>query len=93
MPVARDIALIFLSLEAFVVALVPLAIFAGLAYGVYWLKLRIRTGLQIAQGYAQEVYEYVERASKAVAEPFIRVHETTQMVTTMVNKLVSRRKA
>lgn len=91
MGTARDIALIFLSLEALVIALVPLAIFAGLAYGVYKLTQITRTYLQLAQSYAQKAYDVVERASIAVAEPFIRVHAASKGVTTVLERLRKRR--
>lgn len=90
MGTARDIALIFLSLEALVIALVPLAILSGLAYGVYKLAQLARTYLQLAQVYAQKAYDYVEQASTAVAEPFIRVHAAASRVATMVNRLARR---
>ena len=92
MGVARDIALIFLSLEALVVALVPLVLVSALAYGVYRLRLWIRDGLRTAQEYAQMAQEHVERASTAIAEPFIQIHYITRMVVTIVNNLVSRRR-
>jgi len=90
MGTARDIALIFLSLEALVISIVPLALLAGLAYGVYRLKKLVKQYLVLAQHYAQQAHTYVERLSKAVVAPLIRVHTQTQMVTSMVKKLVYR---
>jgi predicted RND superfamily exporter protein len=91
MGTARDIALIFLSIEALVMALVPLLILVGLAYGVYYLRGLTKQYLQVAQHYAQQLHDYVEKASKAITDPFIRVHSTTQMVLTIMNNLFSRR--
>ncbi len=91
MGTARDIALIFLSLEAFVMALVPLLLFSALAYGVYRLCGLTKEYLHIAQQYAQKAQDYVEQAAKAISDPLIRVHATMRMVTTIVNNLVSRR--
>jgi len=91
MGTARDIALIFLSLEALIVAFVPLLLFAALAYGVYRLRGLTKQYLQMAQQFAQKAYDYVNRASKTIAEPFIRTRATARMVTTIVNHLVSRR--
>ncbi len=90
MPTARDIALIFLSLEALVIALVPLVIFSGLAYGVYRLHRLAKTYLQKAQGYAQQAQDTVERASQAVARPMIRAHAAGSQATAMVRKLTRR---
>jgi hypothetical protein len=90
MPTARDIALIFLSLEALVIALIPLALVSGLAYGVYRLHKLAKVGLRKAQVYAQQAYDAVERGSRAVAEPFIWVHAKASMVTTMIHSLTRR---
>ena len=91
MPTARDIALIFLSLEALVIALVPLAILSALAYGVYRLVGLTRCYLRKAQVLAQQAYEKVESASQAVARPLIRAHAVGSQATTMVKKLTQRR--
>lgn len=90
MPTARDIALIFLSLEALVIALIPLALLSGLAYGVYMLHKLAKVYLQKAQGYAQQAYDAVEQASRKVAEPFIWVHAQASMVTAMIHSLTRR---
>lgn len=90
MGTARDIALIFLSLEALIIALVPLAILSGLAYGVYKLAQVARVYLQLAQVYAQKLHDYVERASSAVAEPFIRVNAAVQGAAMIAQKLTRR---
>ena len=90
MPTARDIALIFLSLEALVIALVPLAIFSGLAYGVYRLHRLAKTGLQKAQGYAQQANDFVKSASDKVAQPVIQAHAVGSQATAMVKKLARR---
>jgi predicted ABC-type exoprotein transport system permease subunit len=91
MGTARDIALIFLSMEALVVALIPLALLSALAYGIYRLQKSAKQYLKLGQVYAQKAHAYVEKASRAVVDPLIRVHTKTQMVTTMVERLFSRR--
>jgi hypothetical protein len=74
MGTARDIALIFLSLQALVIALVPLAIVGALAYGVFKLVGLTRRYMRMAHMYAQQAQYAVERASRAVAEPFIKAY-------------------
>ncbi|HOT90597.1 MAG TPA: hypothetical protein PLJ78_06080 [Anaerolineae bacterium] len=91
MGTARDIALIFLSLEALVMALIPLALFSGLAYGVYRLHKLARQYLRLGQVYAQKAHVYVEQASRKIVNPLIEVHAKTRMTTTMAEKIVSRR--
>ena len=91
MGTARDIALIFLSLEALVVSLIPLLLLSALAYGVYRLQKIAKQYLKLGQVYAQKAHAYVEQASRKVVDPFIRVHTKTHAATTIVKKLVSRR--
>ncbi len=91
MPTARDIALIFLAIEAFFVALIPMVVLAGLAYGVYWLRGKVVEYLHLGQLYAQKLHDAVEKYSRSVTTPFIRVHTTTRMATTILNNLVTRR--
>lgn len=91
MPTARDIALIFLTLEAFVMALIPMVLLWGLAYGVYWLRGKVTEYLHLGQHYAQLLHETVEKYARSVTTPFIRVHTTTRMVTTILNHLATRR--
>lgn len=88
---ARDIALVFLSLEALVVALVPLAILSALAYGVYRLTGLTRIYLRKAQSLAQQAYDVVEAASEAVVSPLIRASAAGSQATTMMKKLIRRR--
>lgn len=40
MAVLRDVALILLALEAFALALIPLALLGALVYGLSWLQRR-----------------------------------------------------
>jgi len=91
MGTARDIALIFLSLEALVIALIPLALISGLAYGVYRLEKLARQYLKLGQVYARKAHAQVVKASRAVVDPLIGVHTTARMTTAMVEKIVSRR--
>jgi len=91
MGTARDIALIFLSLEALVIALLPLALLSAFAYGVYRLQKLAKQYLKLGQVYARKGHDYVEQASRKVVGPLINVHTKTQMATTMVGKLFSRR--
>ncbi|MBN2392634.1 MAG: hypothetical protein JXR84_18025 [Anaerolineae bacterium] len=91
MGTARDIALIFLSLEALVIAVIPLALLSALAYGVYRLQKLAKQYLKLGQVYARKAHDSVEQASRKVVDPLISVHTKTQMATTMVEKLFSRR--
>ena len=87
MGTARDIALIFLSLQALVIALVPLAIFGALAYGVFKLIGITRTYLRKGQIFAQQAQYAVERASRGVAEPFVKAHAAWNAVCAVLQGL------
>lgn len=91
MGTARDIALVFLSLEALVIALFPLALLSALAYGVYRLIPLTRKYLRAALSYAEQAREAVERFSKAVAQPLIWLYATVRRVHVMIRELLPRR--
>lgn len=91
METARDIALVFLSLQALVIGLIPFALLAGLAYGVLRLRPLVVMWLRAAFEYAEIAREAVERYSRKIAEPFMRIHSTSRMVSTMFQNLTSRR--
>ncbi len=91
MLAARDIALIFLSLEALVMALIPLTLLAALAYGVYRLIPLTRLYLRLALDYAEQLREIVERISESVAAPLIWAYSTVRRLRVMIKKLVPRR--
>ena len=93
MGTARDIALIFLSLEALVIVLVPVLLISALAYGVYRLTGLTREYLRIAVSYAQQAYDYVEDLSKKITAPFIKMHTRAHQVTTMAQRLKGRERA
>lgn len=96
MPTARDIALIFLSLEALVIAFIPMALIAGLAYGVFRLHRWVRSSLHLAQGYAQKIDDFVDEWSEKITRPFIAVHTAGSRVRAMLTKVtegLSRRRS
>ena len=87
MPIARDIALFFLSLEALIIVLIPLLLISALAYGVYRLRLLIREYLQIALVYAQQANDAVNEFAKSITDSFIRIHTGAAKVSGMLNRL------
>jgi hypothetical protein len=91
MQTARDIALIFLSMEALVIALIPLALLSALAYGVYRLIPAVRKYLRLALSYAEQLREAVERFSEAVARPLIWLYSTVRKLSVIIRELVPRR--
>ena len=87
MGVARDIALVFLSLEALVIVLIPLILIVGLAYGVYRLQSIVREYLRLAVGYAQLANDEVKKFAKSITDRFISIHTGAAMVSGILNRL------
>ncbi|MFQ6100568.1 MAG: hypothetical protein ACE5OS_04960 [Anaerolineae bacterium] len=76
MATLRDLSLILLAAEAFVLALVPLALLGGLVYGLWWLQRHenLPGWLKIAQAYLASGRAYVELAMRAVVRPILLLH-------------------
>ena len=87
MSVGRDIALVFLSLEALIIVLIPLILIAALAYGVYRLQLLAREYLRLALGYAQQANDVVNDVAKSITDRFISIHTGAAKVSGMLNRL------
>ena len=92
MGIARDIALIFLSLEALAMGLVPLILLGGLAYGLYRLKAPLRNGLRKGQEYAAKMAASAEKISHTVTRPFISLYGAWQWLVTVLGLLLGRSK-
>jgi len=77
MNVLRDISVILLAAEVFFLALIPLAFFGVLVYGVWWLRMHrnMPTWLSTARAYLGMGLSYVETAMEAVAKPVIVAHQ------------------
>ena len=76
MNVLRDISVILLAGEAFLFALIPLALFGALVYGVWWLRMHrnMPTWLRKMREYVMLGLSYVEQAMDVVARPVIAAH-------------------
>lgn len=91
MGTARDIALIFLSLEALAIAIIPLILLSALAYGIYRLRKLAKHYLVLAQTYVVKFQTRVEQIAQSVARPFIQANAKARMATTIAKNLTSRR--
>jgi hypothetical protein len=78
MNLLRDFSLILLAIEAFILALVPLALFGGLVYGLWQLLKHenLPSWFKIAQAYLELGRAYVELAMAAIVRPILVVHAT-----------------
>lgn len=82
MNVLRDISVILLAAEAFIFALIPLALFGALVYGVWRLRQHrnLPTWLRKTRGYVTLGLSYVEQAMGAAAKPVIAAHTASAAV-------------
>jgi len=82
MTVLRDLSLILLTGAAFVMVLVPLVLFGGLVYGLWWLQRHenLPSWLKVAQAYLALGRAYVELAMRAVVRPILLIHSILAMV-------------
>lgn len=76
MAVLRDLSLILLAVEAFVMALFPLLLLGGLVYGLWWLRQHenLPSWLKLAQAYLSLASSYVKLAMAVVIKPVLVVH-------------------
>ena len=72
----RDLSVILLAIEVFVMALLPLVLFGGLVYAFWWLQRRenLPAWLKLVQAYIALVQAYVELAMATVVRPILKVH-------------------
>lgn len=95
MSVIRDIALILLAVEAFVLALVPLALFGGLVYGMWWLQRHenLPSWLGVVQAYLELGRAYVDLAMALIVRPIFligSIQSTVQRWLAAIVKIGSR---
>lgn len=71
----RELSVILLAAQAFFCALIPLAISAGIVYGVWWLRRdrNLPTWLRTGREYFATGLSYVNRAMDGVTRPFFAV--------------------
>lgn len=80
MSTAGSIALIFLIIEASIVSLVFLALFAGMVYGMYKLRGVVKRVMPRLQGLTYQVYTIARTISDKIAAPFLWAHATNANV-------------
>lgn len=90
MTILRDISLILLAVEAFVLTTVPLVLFGGLVYGLWWLQRHdnLPSWLGLARAYLALGRAYVELAMAAVVRPLLLVHSILSAVLGWLGALV-----
>jgi hypothetical protein len=76
MTTLRDLSLILLACEVFIMALVPLVLLGGVIYGLWRLQRHenLPSWLKVAQAYLALGRGYVELAMRAAVRPILQAH-------------------
>ena len=74
MAALRDVSVILLAIESFVLLLIPAIIIGAGVYGLGWLRRKLPPLFAQACKYLALVQLYVNRASAAMVAPIIRTH-------------------
>ena len=74
MAALRDVSVILLAIESFILLLIPAAILAASVYGVHWLRRKLPPLFAQVKKYLALIQLYVGRTSAAMVAPIIRTH-------------------
>jgi hypothetical protein len=85
----RDLSIILLVFEAFIIGLIPLVIFLALNKGVFELNRRIGIAGLIVRSYFRKAEEITKIASGRIAAPFIAANATAAQVKRIPQALMS----
>ncbi len=82
MTLLSNLSLILLAAEAFILALVPLALLGGLVYGLWWLQRHenLPSWLGLARSYLELGRAYVELAMMTVVKPILMLHSAVATI-------------
>lgn len=82
MSVLRDLSIILLAGEVFVLALLPLAALAAAVYGLWWLQRRDHAPAWLAVGraYGELSLAYVRLAMGIAVRPILALHSALATV-------------
>ena len=83
MSTARDIALVFLSLEALVMGIIPLLLLAAAAYGTHRLHRWLEQALRRLTERVKAISSKAEQLSTRIAAPFITVRSRWRQIDVM----------
>jgi hypothetical protein len=76
MAIVRDLSLILLAVEAFVLALIPLALLGALVYGLFYLQRHqnLPSWLSLIHAYLNLALSYVELGMAAIVRPIFWIN-------------------
>lgn len=89
MPIIRDIALILLAAEAFVLGLLPLTILGALIYGLTWVRRHenLPGWLRSAQVYLGIAGSYADAVCAAIVRPVLLIHAVLARVSSWLRAI------
>jgi hypothetical protein len=85
----RDLSIILLVLEAFVISLVVLAIYLALNVGAFQINRRIKNAGSIVRSYFRKAEQSTKLASERIAAPFITAGAATARIKRWQHSLMS----
>jgi hypothetical protein len=85
----RDLSIILLVFEAFVIGLVVLAIYLAVNVGAFQINRRIKNAGAIVRSYFRKAEQSTKVASDRIAAPFITAGAATARVKRWQNSLLS----
>ncbi len=85
----RDLSIILLVVEAFVIGLIPAVIFFFTIKGVLWMNRKLSIAGPIVRGYFRKAERSTKIASDRIAAPFITASVTTARVKRWQRALMS----
>jgi hypothetical protein len=80
LPFWRDVALVLLIIEAFIMGLLPLVILYFAIKGMNWLTSKARHYLPLARSYVTRVEEVTKRTSEIASLPLIKSYASIAYV-------------
>ena len=84
----RNVAVIWLCMQGFVLLLIPLAIAYGMVLGINWVLAKTPPIFHKAQGYSRLVRDKTDLYAGKVADPLIRAHGAAQKTQTVLSQIV-----
>jgi hypothetical protein len=87
MAALRDVSVILLAIEAFVLLLIPAIIIGACVYGVRWLRRKLPPLFAQARKYLALIQLYVNRVCAAVVAPLIAAYALVAQLSAWWNTL------
>ena len=92
LPLLRDISIVWLSIQCFIMLLIPLVIFYFIVRGVNAAHNGLYGLLKRGQGYSHTLQNQTKNIGTQVSTPVIKLQRTIARVETIIEKLDPRAK-